>query len=405
LASAVSPVAARPAPLAAVLAVTFLGSVSGGAFWSGLFFVTEAYYRFSPARNLVLAAVMGAVYAVVARAAARATREAVPRNVLTAALVTWTAAAFLPILFRHSEAALWVAALVGSAASATVWPVVESYLAAGRHGARMRAAIGWFNVTWTPATAVALVVMPLFARAGAVWTFALSGLVSVAALVVVRALPSRPGAHEPEAASAAVGPEYAWLVRSASWLLPLSYVISSNLAPVLPYRLAAVGVGAPASLVAALWMAARFGTLFVMWRTGFWHGRWGTLAAGAGALGAGLALVLLARSPAAMVAGLLLYGAGMGLTYYAALYYSMAIGHAAVDAGGSFESLIGVGYTVGPMLGIVGHVAAGPARAGSATVVLTWLVAAVASRGALRPYLEARRRRRAPAAGTGAAAG
>ena len=95
-----------------------------------------------------------------------------------------------------------------------------------------------------------------------------------------------------------------------------------------------------------------------------------------------------------MVAGLLLYGAGMGLTYYAALYYSMAVGHAAVDAGGSFESLIGVGYCVGPLLGILGHAAAGPARAGSATVMLTWLVAAFASRGALRPYLEARRRRR-----------
>ena len=54
----------RPAPLFAVLAVTFLGSVSGGAFWAGLFFVTAAHYGFSPLRNLVLASSMGAVYAV-----------------------------------------------------------------------------------------------------------------------------------------------------------------------------------------------------------------------------------------------------------------------------------------------------------------------------------------------------
>jgi hypothetical protein len=281
-----------------------------------------------------------------------------------------------------------------------IWPIVESFLTAGRHGADMRAAIGWFNATWTPATAVSLMVMPLFAHAGGLGTFALSAIADVAALLVLAALPSRPGAHAAEAASAAVGAEYSWLARSASWLLPLSYVISATLAPVLPARLAAVGVVAPPSQVAALWMAARFVTLFVMWRTGFWHGRWATLALGGAGLGGGLALVLLAQTPAAIVAGLLLYGAGMGLTYYAALYYSMAVGHAAVDAGGNFEALIGLGYFVGPMLGVMGHAVASPAGAGTATVVLTWLVTGVASRGAIRPYLEARRRRRAAAPGT-----
>jgi hypothetical protein len=386
----------RPAPLGAVLSVTFLGSVSGGAFWAGLFFVTDAHYRFSPARNLVLAAVMGAVYAFGARVSGRLARSSAPRAVLCASLASWAVAALFPILFPHAELALWVGALLGSAASAVTWPIVESYLAAGRHGPRMRAAIGWFNVTWTPATALPLVVMPLIAPIGIIWIFALSAVVDIAALVlVVLTLPPRPGEHAPEAATAAVGPEYGALFRSASWLLPLSYVISSTLAPVLPHRLATVGMSAPSSLVAALWMAARFATLFLMWRTGFWHGRGGTLAAGGAALGGGLALVLLAHSPAPMVAGLLLYGAGMGLTYYAALYYSMTVGHAAVDAGGTFEALIGLGYCVGPLLGILGHVAAGPAGAGSATVMLTWFVAAFASRGVVRPYLEARRRRRA----------
>lgn len=388
---------ARPAPLAAVLVVTFLGSVSGGAFWAGLFFVTDAHYGFSPVRNLVLAAIMGAIYAVGARASGRLSRSSAPRRILAAALGAWAVAALIPMLLPSSEAALWVAALLGSLASSVIWPIVESFLAAGRHGARMRSAIGWFNVTWTPATAIALVVMPLFARTGGLGTFALSGFANVAALIVLWALPPRPGAHAAEAASAAVGPEYPWLARSASWLLPLSYVISSTLAPVLPARLAAVGVAVPPSLVAALWMAARFTALFVMWRTGFWHGRWSTLALGGAGLGAGLALVLLAQTPATMVAGLLLYGVGMGLTYYVALYYSMAVGHAAVDAGGNFEALIGLGYCVGPMLGVMGHVLGRPSGAGTATVVLTWLLTGIASRGAIRPYLEARRRRSAAA--------
>jgi hypothetical protein len=48
---------------------------------------------------------------------------------------------------------------------------------------------------------------------------------------------------------------------------------------------------------------------------------------------------------------------------------------------------------VGPLLGIVGVVLAGPARGDAATVALTWLCTALAARGVVRPYLEARRRR------------
>ncbi len=162
----------------------------------------------------------------------------------------------------------------------------------------------------------------------------------------------------------------------------------------LPQRLAAVGVGGGKSFLAAGWMAMRFVVLLVMWRSRFWHGRWGTLLAAGAALAAGLALVLVGGSAPALIAGLLVYGGGMGLTYHASLYYAMAVGRGAVDASGAFEALIGVGYCLGPLLGIAGYAVAGPARAGTATVVLTWALAAVVARGALRPYLQARRARR-----------
>ena len=266
---------------------------------------------------------------------------------MSLALGTWTAAALLPLLLPGAVSALWIAALVGSAASATTFPVVESYLTAGRHGAEMRSAIGKFNLTWTPATALPLLLLPLFGPSRMLGSFAISAAASALALLAARALPLHPAPHGQEAAQAAVGPEYPALLRAASWLLPFSYVISATLAPVLPHRLAAVGVGASASFVAAIWMATRFGALLVMWRSSFWHGRWETVGAASAALVGGLALVLLATSLPILIAGLLVYGAGMGLTYYASLYYSMAIGHGAVDAGGNFEALIGVGLLRG----------------------------------------------------------
>jgi hypothetical protein len=255
----------------------------------------------------------------------------------------------------------------------------------------MRSALGWFNVTWTPATAVPLLLMPLLARVNVMWTVSLTGVVNAGAAIAAIALPRRPGVHEREAAEAAVGREYPWLVQSASWLLPLGYVMSSTLAPVLPHRLEEVGAGSvPPSVVASTWMITRFFTLALMWRVGFWHGRWGTLVAAAGALGGGLAIALLGTKLGAVVFGLALFGAGMGLIYYAAIYYSMAIGHAAVDASGTFEALIGVGYCLGPLLGLAGHAAVEPVRAPSATMILTALVCALVVTPAVRPYLAAR---------------
>jgi hypothetical protein len=339
------------APLSVVLLITFLGSVSSGTFWAGLFFVSAGQYHFSAHANLALAAAMGAVYAVAARASGTLARGRAPRQVLSAALLVWTLAALTPVILPGVRAALWASALIGSGASAVTFPVVESYLTAGRHGAEMRSAIGQFNLTWTPATALALIVLPLLSG-HPLAVFAISGAATAAAWPAIWLLPPHPAAHEHQTAAGAIGDAYPVLLRAASWLLPFSYLVEAALAPVLPHRLAALGAGATAGLLAALWMAARFVVLLIMWRSSFWHGRWGALAAGGAALVAGLALVVLAPALSLLLGGLVLFGAGMGLVYYAALYYSMAVGHAAVDAGGGFEALIGVGYSLGPLLGL-----------------------------------------------------
>jgi len=382
----------RPASLAALLAITFLGSMSGGTFWGGLYFVTAEAYHFSPERNLALGALMGAIAALGASSAARLAARLAPRTVLVGVLAAWSVVAFLPVAVPQSQAILWLTALVGGATSATLWPIVESYVSAGRHGADMRAAIGWFNITWTPAVAVPLFLLPVIAQVGLTWSLGLAGIVNLLAIAVVLTLPPRPAGHEPEAARAATGTEYPALARATTWLLPLSYVFSTTLAPVLPYRLTALGLGPQASVVAALWMAARFGTFLVMWRSGFWHGRWGTLVAGSVGVALGIGLVMLAPSITLAVIGLIVFGVGMGLIYYAALYYSLTVGHAAVDAGGKFEALVGVGSSIGPLLGILGHVLT-KTRPEITTVALSLGVFVLALPSIVHPYRQARARR------------
>src|SRR5262245_58015411 len=105
----------RPAPLVAVLGVTFLGSITGGVFWAGIYFLTREHYRFSPERNLALALAMGAIYAVSAWGAGRLFAllggARGPRRVVAGVFAAWGGAALVPIAFPNAEAALWVAAL------------------------------------------------------------------------------------------------------------------------------------------------------------------------------------------------------------------------------------------------------------------------------------------------------
>jgi len=213
-------------------------------------------------------------------------------------------------------------------------------------------------------------------------------------MLALARLPRRPAASAPHVASAAVGREYPALLLASRWLLPLSYLLSSTLSPILPHRLAELGTPVPAAVVASTWMVARFATLGGMALVPFWHGRWGALVAGGVALMLGVALALLGDSVALTVVGLALLGAGMGVTYFCSLYYSLAVGHAAVDAGGGFEALIGVGYMLGPAVGLLGEALPGFSN-GMGTVALAWLMTLGGSLLAARPYLAARRARRA----------
>jgi hypothetical protein len=379
-----------------VALVTALGSISGGVFSNGVFFLTHEHYRFSASENLALALCIGVAYALVARSAGgigvRLTALG-PRGTVALSFALWALVAALPVLVARREA-IWVSGVLGAALGGVVWPVVESYLGGGRHGAGLRRALGGFNLTWTLSTAFPLLIFASLTSLHPLGPLVLCAVTNLAALVVLAALlPARPAKSHPEQAEGAVGPEYPALLAASRWLLPLSYVLSSTLSPILPYRLAELGTPVPAAFVAATWMVTRFATLGIMTLLPFWHGRWGALAAGAGALMLGVALALLGNSLAVVVVGLALFGAGMGLTYYAAIYYSLAVGHAAVEAGGDFEALIGVGYIVGPLVGLCGRALPAVATEGTTTVALAWLMALVGILLALRPYLAVRRAR------------
>ena len=377
-----------------MLLVTALGSISGGVFWTAVFFVTREHYRFSAAENLMVALVMGTGYALVARFAGAVSRrfERVGvRRLAAAGFFAWALVASIPALVS-SRLGMWVGAVLGAAVPGVIWPVMESFLGGGRHGPELRRALGPYNLTWTFCTAVPLLGFPWLVRAHPLGPLLLCTLTNLVACGALALLPLHPAPAHPDHAQASLGREYPALLTASNWLLPVSYLLLAALSPILPHRLSELGTPVPAALVAATWMVARFASLGAMAAFPYWHGRWGTLVAGAAALLAGVALTLLAGSLGLVVFGLALFGAGLGITYFCSIYYSLAVGHAAVDAGGGFEALIGVGYMLGPLIGLCGQLLPGGFEE-TGTVALAWAAALAGGGVAARQYFAVRRER------------
>jgi MFS family permease len=391
-----SPAADRTvAPLTPLLVLTFLTSISTGVVWSGIPFIAEQAYGFSRERNLVLSLFMGAVYVVGALLAGPVTRRLEtwlsPRAVLGWILILLTVISLGPVIIA-GESVLWLVGGVSNILFAFLWPIVESFLSSGRHGAAMRSAIGWFNMVWTSATAASLfLIAPLMETQPLTAIIGLSGL-NLLAAGALKWFAARPEHHDPQLRDAAVQPEYPLLLRAARILLPAGYLLAAAMTPIMPHRWDALGVPVQWQTPAlATWQVVRVIVMALMWKAQFWHGRWGTLMLGMMTLAVGFGLIVLGTSVTTALVGLGVFGVGMGLIYYAALYYGLAVGHAAVDAGGMHEALIGIGYTAGPLaaLGGIGLAAAMGAASPPVIVAVVWTVGGIMALPAVEPYRRA----------------
>ena len=72
----------------------------------------------------------------------------------------------------------------------------------------------------------------------------------------------------------------------------------------------------------------------------------------------------------------------MGTIYTAAIYYAMEVGQGEIDSGAVHETLIGVGYALGPALGIAASLAVSwkliPDRAFTTALIIATVLACIA---------------------------
>ncbi|MDX2146871.1 MAG: hypothetical protein SFZ23_05055 [Planctomycetota bacterium] len=371
---------ARPVPLFPVYALSFLASVGTGLVNNGIYLLADKAYGLSDAGMFGLGAVLGVTYVGAALGAGPVIRKVMrahpavsTRLVLLGVMIFMGLLCFLPFVARAMSGQagqglpavwpLWVLVGLYSPLSGMLWPIVESYLSGGRRGASLRRAVSGFNVVWSSALVFAFFALAPFLEHRSIEAIGVLGVLHVASVLLLIPLTREPARHEEDHEPCPAS--YPLLLTAFRLLLATGYLVLCSITPYFPTTLAELQI--PPNLeaiVAAAWLVARCGSFIVLERWHGWHGKWSTPAVGGGLILLGFGLAIFAASVARemeslwlgraqFVLGQALLGVGLAIIYSGALYYAMAVGNAEVDAGGKHEALIGGGYTIGPLCGLV----------------------------------------------------
>lgn len=343
-----------------LIAVSFLESFATICVERGGYFYTHDKLHFTLNDNLWLAFGFGVFYVAGAVLCNKISRLWGEKRLLTTMIAAQVLFNVLMIAFGATPWAYVAITMLLAVSYGLKWPVLESYVAAGLTPKESASVVGMFNVAWAGAIPLALLITgPLLAHDGWwVGVFLLPVLISLADIWLLRPIEPHPrhlAADHPDRPSAPQMARFKALLLSARVQMLCSYCLMFILAALLPLKLDEIDMPkAYAPAFSGLIDVVRLISFVILAHWTWWHNRVSPLVLTIFVLPPAFALVLLPSSITTILAGELACGLAAGLTYYASLYYAMVVKNAAVDAGGAHESLVGLGFAVGPLLALSG---------------------------------------------------
>lgn len=380
-----------------LLILTFLGSVATSLIELGIYFYTHKVMGFSELANLGLALGWGLVYVAGALLSHPLAMRFGERNL---AFTTCFVQLFMNALIWYTPTPLVLCTsfFVVGGMIGMMWPIIQSYVSSGLTPQQNRHFIGYFNLCWSSAVAVALV-----ATGHILAEYTPSTLMLVAAvlnasvclfILLLRPRPLHLEDDHPERPPVQSLERWQQLLSSSRWTMLASYSVMFLITPLLPAIFTDLGLTpAQAAYAAAILHAVRFLTFAGMIILPQWHDRTWPLILALIAQPISFILILFGNSITAVILGEILFGLCAGLTYFAALYYALVIQNASVEAGGEHEGLIGAGFSIGPLLGIIALSAGGSLLAvavftGPLFAITVWRAAAALPRSSTTPSLQ-----------------
>lgn len=342
-----------------LLWISFSESFAAVVLERGVYFYTEDRFGYGDIPNLALALGFGITYVIGALLSHRLAVRFGERRAMVLSVVALLVLHALLALAPTPVVAVGTLILVGLF-TGLKWPVIESFMSAGLTSRQMLRMVGRFCFTWSVAVPLAVAVAgPLIDSPYPPALFWLAVVCHALSLWLMRPLPAHP-THAPHDDPGLPDParqaRYTQLLGSARWSLMLAYTLLFLVAPLLP-TIFSQRLGLPpriATPAASLMDAMRVVAFIALTWATFWYGRISPLVLVILGLPTTVALIVFGQTLPTVLLGEVAFGLISGLGYYAALYYALACKNAAVEAGGVHEALIGAGFALGPLVGLMG---------------------------------------------------
>jgi predicted MFS family arabinose efflux permease len=326
------------------------------------YFFMQTVYGFGNKANLALAALNGAVYAIMAWLGGNFAQRFGYFTALKVGFVIMMGTLVIGSQL-HSASGHIVVMAVTVVGMCFTWPTLEALVSEGETRAGVQRMVGIYNMTWAGSAAVAyfcggamlekLGPQSLFYIPVAIQiiqlglTFWLEFQARQASLARgTKPASSTPDPHPHPAATTKVFLRLAWLAN------PFAYIAINTLIAVIPGVAKRLDLSTMvAGFCCSIWCFSRLGAFFVLWRWNGWHYRFRWLLVSYLALVGTFASILMAPNLAVLVMAQIVFGCVAGLIYYSSLFYSMDLGDTKGEHGGIHEAAIGLGNFAGPAVG------------------------------------------------------
>ena len=350
------------------LIITFAESFATTLIERGIYFYSHDRLGFGDMENLGLALGFGAAYVSGAVASHALASRVSEKRLMIFSIVAQILCHFTLFCWPFSPVVVVAMNTLLGGLNGLKWPVIESYISAGRTPSQQAVVVGKFNLGWSVPIPLALLVAGPLIAWWASSLFALAGLMNLVSLALAWPADRRPthlAEDHPERPTPEAMARYRGLLAASRSTMFGSYSLLWVLAALLPGVYAGLDVSVQwATALSGAIDVVRAVTFLVMQLYVGWHFRRLPIVWVIFGLPLGFFAALYGPNVATVLAGEVLFGAMAGMTYYAALYYAMVVKNAAVEAGGAHEGLIGAAFVVGPVAGLLGRLAA-PAVGGA----------------------------------------
>ncbi|HZR18622.1 MAG TPA: MFS transporter [Verrucomicrobiae bacterium] len=341
-----------------------LNSFATVYFFYYLYFYMQQAYGFGNQANLMLAALNGATYALMAWFAGRFAQRYGYFTALKTGFGIMVAALGLGLMVRSASGHVGAMVLNVVGMSFT-WPTLEALVSEGESRCGLQHMVGIYNVVWAATAALAnfcggamleklglasLFYVPMAVHLSqlglTVWLESKARVPRVAATTVLPAVEPSPPREADAFPKAKRFLRMAWLAN------PFAYIAINTLIAVVPgvarrLELSTMAAG----FCCSAWCFARLGAFALLWRWTQWHYRFRWLLLAYLGLVGSFAAVVLAPSVAVLILSQLVFGTAVGLIYYSSLFYSMDRSDTKGEHGGIHEAVIGLGNCAGPAVG------------------------------------------------------